>query len=1129
MAESTVLIRFDRAPPARSRFSTAVFRYSVTEQGGSSGCKNNGCSIHCKLDGQTLRSCPADTIVLKNLTVNQRHNFAISINTGDGNSNSSSYSWFIDTTPPTATISTEQSHTNAGKVEIVVAFSEPCSGKGGFKCINSSNCDVIVNGPAHVDASSVRAIKPDTKYSLNIVFSQGSIYARAIIKMADKMCTDKAGNQLFTRSNGSMLIVHLDRRPVLVDLWTSVPSYEVVINGVPRTVIATNETEDLKVFLDFSIPMMNATEQIQSALRVNAGNFIPSHGGNHGNRSFAFELKNISRTQIVTVELEAASLFGRTGTPVSPVAPISFLYGIKLPRLAFFDRLMVYYDTLLTCLSPDSTEPGVGLSSSSSSVTKESNIAIIIEFTKPVFGFKASKVEVEGGSLTRQLLSVDFASCRFEELSRALYSLTVRAVSQDVSVIVPAGQANDISGNLNLASNSINIRHVSTPSISIALHSFMTAGILVTSLAAAVLSISSANLGAVGTLASGGTVFPDPSMNLHGMVGHLQVFVLADWILVSLPVEYSETTKGLRWLLPREKLPWKKKSSSMWPSKLYTSETKLEMEESHSSIGIPYNARAYHAYQPNLTTFSSNLQQGPPIPTVIYPKSGWLPGQQNITMKNIQYGLPLRSSEYFTYFLRGEPLSASSVMKRMQTYTGWQNLEMNLFWLGVGGISLLVAHLVTFLFLRWRTQRSVPGILSVPRFELFLLILMLPSISQSAAFVIRGGTTGGVLTGTLLLAIPAGFILSVFLFLAIAIFYGSFVQYTEVKHIHDKEPWRTKLQHFLTGRPTIGKWLYREGLPSSFLPRFGILFENRRGPPFFVLLDQNDPNNKSKWTESGLSGIGRMRALSSDESNEEAKVPPSKRFLGYARSSYIILDLLRRTSLGIVAGAYPSGGFNQGLFALIITSVQFLYLFTLKPYISRGVNAAEGVSLLCEAGLFILSTSASGSSLVGENNLGFAMLGLLLLAYVSQIVNEWHAIMKSLLRLSQPQDNSFKSGLKNAAKGLLIPFLPRRHWSGAAAGSSSQPKTGLDLVPSTSTAMNATVVPVVSPGLSPNLNTASSTNGEATLNGHSAGEGKQLKGIKLEPKSEMKKLRQLARASFAGVPNYEEGSTSYGL
>lgn len=271
-----------------------------------------------------------------------------------------------------------------------------------------------------------------------------------------------------------------------------------------------------------------------------------------------------------------------------------------------------------------------------------------------------------------------------------------------------------------------------------------------------------------------------------------------------------------------------------------------------------------------------------------------------------------------------------------------------------------------------------------------------------------------------------------------------------------------------------------------------------------------------------------MRALSSYESNEETKVPPSKRFMGYARSSYIILDLLRRTSLGIVAGAYPSGGFNQGLFALIITSVQFLYLFTLKPYISRGVNAVESVSLLCEASLFILSISASGPSLVGEKNIGFAMLGLLLLTYVSQIVNEWYTIIKSLLRLSQPQDNSFKSGMKNAAKGLIIPFLPRRHWSRVTAESSSQLETGLDLVP-TSSAMNATVVPVVSPILSPNVNTASSTNGEETLNGQKPGEGKRLKGIKLEPKSEMKKLRQLARASFAGGPNYEEGSTSYGL
>lgn len=50
-----------------------------------------------------------------------------------------------------------------------------------------------------------------------------------------------------------------------------------------------------------------------------------------------------------------------------------------------------------------------------------------------------------------------------------------------------------------------------------ALHSFVTAGILATSFATAVLSLSFANLGAIDTLASGSTniIATDPSENLH--------------------------------------------------------------------------------------------------------------------------------------------------------------------------------------------------------------------------------------------------------------------------------------------------------------------------------------------------------------------------------------------------------------------------------------------------------------------------------------------------------------------------------------------------------------------------------------------------------------------------------------
>ncbi|GAV64271.1 hypothetical protein CFOL_v3_07789 [Cephalotus follicularis] len=880
-SDSTLVINFHRTPPARSQFTTAVFGYSVKRQDGSNACMNHSCSMHCELDGQSLSSCPAGTILLKNLTVNQQHKFLLNVITHDGERNSSAYSWFVDTVPPTATISSKENYTNAERITIVITFSEACPGKGGFKCANSSNCDVFINGPGHVQASSLRIIKPNIIYSLPIILSK-RLYGRVVIGMVDSFCTDLAGNQ-FRRTNGSIIVIHFDRRPVLVDLWTSVPSYELEINGVPRTVLATNKLEKLEMFLDFSIPIMNSTEQILKVLHVNSRSLIPVHNGSLGNRRFVFKLKNTLETEIITVELQAELLIGITGTPVSPVASLTFLY--------------------------DSTRPGVGLSTSSPRATKDPNINVIVEFTKPVFGFEASMIEVYGGRVTRQ------------ELSRALYSFNVLAVTQNVvSITVPATEVNDVSGNLNLASNLLQVQHYITPAISTALHSFVTAGILATSLAASILSLSSASLGAVSTLYSGraNIVASDPSMNLHGLVGHLQVFVLSDWFLVNQPVEYSETTKGLRWLIPRQKLPWKKDSTSIWPNHVYLAEDKFTRKFSNLSVRFPFHDRAFNQIALTLTNSSYEKHRLPP-PTEIDPKYGGLHGQHNTSMKNTPYA--------------------------------WQDLEINMFWLGVGGGSLLMIHLLTLLFLRWRTETPALGILSVPRFELLLMILMLPCISQSSAFVIRGGTTEGIIVGALLLAIPAAFILSVSLFLMLAIFPGSFAQYKEIRQLAVEKSWYMKLWFFLPGRPAAGKWFYREGLPSSFLPRFGILFENQKGPPLFVFVDQNDPHIMPTWTESGQSGIGRMRAVSVDESNEDIKIPMSRRVLGCAQSSYIILDLLRRVILGVISGAYSSHHLSQRLFALAITVIQLMYLIAMKPYISTGVHVVETVSLLCEAWL----------------------------------------------------------------------------------------------------------------------------------------------------------------------------------
>ncbi|KAH9791927.1 hypothetical protein KPL71_003931 [Citrus sinensis] len=1107
-ADSTVLIHFDRAPPARSRFSTAVFQFSVKRPDGSDACQNNECSVHYQLDDQILRPCPPDVVVLKNLTVNGQHDFLLNVTTSSGERNSSSYSWFIDTLPPTATILSKQNYTNAEKITIDIKFSEACTGKGGFTCVNSSNCNVIIDGPAHVQESSLRITETNIRYSLDIILSTGSIYGRVVIGMADKFCTDMAGNA-FTRTNGSIIVIRFDRRPVLVDLWVSIPAYELEFNGVSRTVLASNKLEDVKIFLDFSIPIMNSTEQILDIFRLNSGNLIAVHGRRRVNRRFVFKLKDIPQTEIITLALQASFLLGKTGTPVSPVPSLIFLY--------------------------DSTKPGVGLSTSSPSITKDPNIKVIVEFSKPVFGFESSMVDVDGGSLKRQ------------ELSRALYSLTVQALTQHVvRISIPENKVRDISGNLNLASNILEVKHYSTPAISTALHSFVTAGMLATSLAAAILSISSANLGVLGTLNSGSTDFvaSNPSMNLQGMVGHLQVFVLSDWFLANQPIEYSETTKGLRWLIPRQKLPWRNDSASVWPNHVYLAKESLTEQFRYLPIGSSHEG-SYHQIGLNLTS-SSCIRCELPFPTVTNQKFSWPDGRYNVSIKNAPYGQFLNSSEYFTFFLRGEPISASNVVKKLDNYTGWRDLEMNLFWLGVGGGSLLIVHFLTLLFLRWRMGTSVKGMLSVPRFELLFVILMLPCISQSSAFVIRGGTTEGIITGALLLAIPAALILSVLLFVIIAIFLGSFVQYKEITHVATSEKWHVKLWFFFMGRPATGKWFYREGLPSIFFPIFGILFENRKGPPLLVFAEDNDPNTITKWTESGRSGIGRMRAVSSDDSNEEVRIRTSVRLLGCARSSYIILDLLRRVSIGIISGAYTSNKLSQSLLALAITLIQFISLFTLKPYIQRGVHTVESVSLLCEVGIFALCIRLNDSNPTEAKTLGFLMLALLFLMFVAQIINEWYAMIKGILGLSQPQKNSFRLGLKFVAKGLVLPFLPRRHWSRVMPGS-SRPLTGLAPVlpqsPETEcgrrgpggsnadpfSAMTATVVPVSSPG-SPGLNVAQaarSTPTDLTLAQQRAREGKQAKGLKLEPKSDLKKLRELARASFSGDSKGEGTSTSY--
>lgn len=51
------------------------------------------------------------------------------------------------------------------------------------------------------------------------------------------------------------------------------------------------------------------------------------------------------------------------------------------------------------------------------------------------------------------------------------------------------------------------------------------------------------------------------------------------------------------------------------------------------------------------------------------------------------------------------------------------------------------------------------------------------------------------------------------------------------------------------------------------------------------------------------------------------------------------------------------------------------------------------------------------------------MLSLFLLAFLTQMINEWHGLYKQIKQLD-PAENSLLSGLKAASVGLLLYFIP---------------------------------------------------------------------------------------------------------
>jgi hypothetical protein len=333
--------------------------------------------------------------------------------------------------------------------------------------------------------------------------------------------------------------------------------------------------------------------------------------------------------------------------------------------------------------------------------------------------------------------------------------------------------------------------------------------------------------------------------------------------------------------------------------------------------------------------------------------------------------------------------------------------------------------------------------------------------------------------GVILLLIPVLLLLMTIMLLAFGIYLGKRVQYKELRPHPQQDgkvlPPPTGMPlSLVTGAGYPGRWTRKEATSLAFIPRYGILFEDRKGPPRLVTMI-DDTNSSQKNTSR--SGLRHNTTMTSDDEHDELAASRAYTAYGCFQSTYILVDILRRIALGLIFGAFlvTDESWTQVSLALAVTAAQFLYLVIAKPFQRRFVQFVETVSLLCEIGIFIAAMVILAQNRPYEDHFGIGvfLLALLVLSFVAQIANEWFALIRQLLALSNTEEISPKEGLKAFAIGLVLPLLPRSRWPQlnmtAAGGTTTPPPLekpppppNLD-VASTSAGQYRSSIPLTSP------------------------------------------------------------------
>lgn len=92
-----------------------------------------------------------------------------------------------------------------------------------------------------------------------------------------------------------------DKRKVFGNMRLHIPERLLQLNGQTRTVQATNNYDNLKMYLYFSAPVLNSSAEILNSLSISQGLLLPISGNTLENRRFGFLVKLVHNFEVLNL------------------------------------------------------------------------------------------------------------------------------------------------------------------------------------------------------------------------------------------------------------------------------------------------------------------------------------------------------------------------------------------------------------------------------------------------------------------------------------------------------------------------------------------------------------------------------------------------------------------------------------------------------------------------------------------------------------------------------------------------------------------------------------------------------------------------------------------------------------